>query len=448
MRNHLTITPFKRAGIVFQAAVLASTALLPALLLSGSASAAQLQNRFVDMSSKLSSVPSVDGSGRDGGDAFGQDVTYTIGFDVPTNVNIGAIAVEFCSDSPILLDTCTAPTGMDVDTTGTVANQVGVGGFTKHALSDPNLFVISDGTPDAITSDTADTRSVDGRTVADPDVMFDIEGITNSTTTGTFYARITTYSSDADLPSATWVSTTTNATNGIGAYDDDGSVALAVANHLTVTARVQEVLQFCIGTETGSTVTFGTPTPAEDCGDVSGTALSLGVVDSNTVQNTNDGDIANDGVMLVRTNASDGVAIFYKSEQDTSSGKLKIAGEACSGTNLDDPCFNSAGTTAAAISAGTESFGMTLYSKDEDSGGATNNLTCTADYDGGTQACTGTSTPDAFAWDDTQNFDTIASSTDPVDDEKAKINFAATAAPTTPTGLYTVTANFVATATY
>ena len=63
---------FARTNAVVTAAVLASTALLPVLLLGNSAGAAQLNNRFIDMSGNQTS----DGSGRDGGDAFGQDVTY------------------------------------------------------------------------------------------------------------------------------------------------------------------------------------------------------------------------------------------------------------------------------------------------------------------------------------------------------------------------------------
>jgi hypothetical protein len=89
---------------------------------------------------------------------------------------------------------------------------------------------------------------------------------------------------------------------------------------------------------------------------------------------------------------------------------------------------------------------MTLRDLNTTSGGATTSLSCNAQYDGDGSCGTGAVT--GYAWDDTGSFDTIASASGPVDDEKVSIEFAATASPTTPTGLYTVTANFVATSTF
>jgi hypothetical protein len=153
--------------------------------------------------------------------------------------------------------------------------------------------------------------------------------------------------------------------------------------------------------------------------------------------------------MMVRTNAINGVVMYYKAEQDTTSGKLKIAGETCVGTNLDDPCFNSRGSTRAVIASGTENFGVALKERVTTTGGATNVVTCAADYRGdNTAGCTGAVAGDNYAWVDTGAFSSIASSTGPVDDELMALEFAATASPTTPTGLYTVTANFVATSTF
>ena len=454
-----------RANAIVVAGVVALSALVPMLLIREKAGAATIVNRYIDMSSTMSSGGnSTNGSGRDGGDAFGQTVTYTVGFDMPSTGNVGAIVVEFCSDSaggPIILQTCTAPTGLNVNTGTAVANQNGISGFSKIATIVPanNRFGIENGTPQSITSNTTDTTTVDGRTVPASDVKFDITGITNPTSAGTFYARIIAYAANGNLPTTSWVSTATG-NSGIGTRAHDGGTALSVANHLTVTARVQEVLEFCIGTETSSTLTGGPGArgTADDCTDVSGTDLDLGVVDSNNIQRTSDGDINNDGVAMIRTNAIDGVAMFYKAEQETGlsnggAGALRIAGvDDCTTISaVNNACFNSAGgnvtnPSQSAITAGTELFGMTLTNHDTTAGGATNAVTCNSNYDGDGSCGAGAAT--GYAWDPTEAFDTLASSTGPVDDEIVNIEFAATASPTTPTGLYSVTANFVATAQY
>ena len=50
-------------------------------------------NRFIDMSATQAS----EGSGRDGGDTFGQNVTYTVSFDLGTaHTNLEGIVVQFC----------------------------------------------------------------------------------------------------------------------------------------------------------------------------------------------------------------------------------------------------------------------------------------------------------------------------------------------------------------
>ena len=460
-----TVFSQTRISALLQAAVLAFSLVVPMLLLQGTSGAATIVNRYIDMSSVTSSGGnSTNGSGRDGGDAFGQSVTYTVGFDMPSTGNVGAIVVEFCSDSaggPIILQTCTAPTGLNVNTGTAVANQNGISGFSKIATIVPaaNRFGIENGTPQSITSNTTDTTTIDGRTYPASDVKFDITGITNPTSVGTFYARIIVYSANGNLPTTSWVSTATG-NNGIGTRAHDGGVALSVVNHLTVTARVQEVLQFCVGTETSSTLTGGPGARAtgDDCTDVLGTDLDLGVVDSNNIQRTSDGDINNDGVAMVRTNAIDGVAMFYKAEQETGlsnggAGALRITGVDDCGTisAVNNACFNSAGgnvtnPSQSSITAGTELFGMTLTNHDTTAGGATNAVSCNSNYDGDGSCGSGAAT--GYAWDPTEAFDTIAASTGPVDDELVNIEFAATASPTTPTGLYTVTANFVATAQY
>jgi len=407
---------------------------LPAVLLSSPAYGAQLGERYIDMSATQTS----EGSGRSGSAATGQDVTYTVNFELTSDMtNLEGIVVQFCGDSPIVGDaSCTAIPGFNTNEGSGLA--VANNGLTDHNVSG---WTLAGDTDYIILSNATGVDSAPGDIIAfDLGTSAAADGITNPTNIGTFYARITTYSD-----SAVAAAYTTHATPG--AYSDEGGIALSVANHLTVTARVQEVLQFCIGTETGSP---GLVDDTDSCAEVSGVDLNLGVVDSSGISTTasNSTAVDNDGLAMVRTNAINGAVVYYKAEQNNSSGKLKISGSACSGVDLDDPCFNSVGTSRDAIAAGVEEFGMALKELTTTYGGATTSLACDAEYEGDATNCTGVVAGDNYAWDDSGNFDTIASSGGPIDDELVRLEFAATASPTTPTGLYTVTANFVATATF
>ena len=64
---------------------------------------------------------------------------------------------------------------------------------------------------------------------------------------------------------------------------------------------------------------------------------------------------------MVRTNAVSGVVIVYFTTLDTSSGKLKVAGQTCTDNiSLVDRCINSTTSTQNSIVAGTEEFGITI----------------------------------------------------------------------------------------
>ncbi len=457
MSKHFALTSLRSSSKLALAAILAFSALLP-LVLNDTAHGAQLTSRYVDLSSVTSSGGnSSEGSGRDGGDAFGQDVTYTVGFTVPSaHANLEGIVIDFCNDSPITNTTCTAPTGFNVNE-GSIAlangTNITLGGWTVDANTDTNTLILTNATGENISASTAIEFDLGTTAAAD--------GITNPTVTGTFYARILTYTSDTFATSYT--------STAAGTFIDDGGVAMAIANHLTLTARVQEVLQFCVGTDDSSTLSSsGAGATGDDCTDVLGTDLSLGVVDSSSIQRTSDADngatatnlTGNDGLFMVRTNASSGAIVYYKAEHVTGlsnggAATLRRGSVDDCGTiaSVSNACFNSAGgdtvtPAQSAITAGTELFGMTLRSKSNVTGGATNVLTCDAAYDGDGSCSTGAATGYAWSAGATPTFDTIATSSGPIDDEIARIEFAATASPTTPTGLYTTTANFVATSTY
>jgi hypothetical protein len=267
---------------------------------------------------------------------------------------------------------------------------------------------------------------------------------TTNGTPGTFYARLATYAGGA---AAAAYSTGTP-----GAHIDDGGVALSTANQLTTNARVQEQLQFCVGS-----LDDGGATPADCSVGFTGSTIDLGVVDTagavSPVDASSGGNDKN-GAAMIRTNAANGIVVDYFAEQATSGtnhlGSLRVTGASCNaGAVGTDQCFNSAGTTQAVFSANTEDFGMTISAVDASQGATGGNLVRDAEYNGDGTLAVG------FAWDESGSFDRIASSAGGaqpenrvVDDEMLLLRFAAVAGVTTPTGSYTVVSTYVATATF
>jgi hypothetical protein len=262
--------------------------------------------------------------------------------------------------------------------------------------------------------------------------------LTNDNTANTtFFARVRVYAG--------------NSVNGSGQFTSsvihDGTVAGSTAQVLTVQARVQEVLQFCIGAETSANVTAWTGAGTQ-CSSITGTTVNLGAVDSGAVTVTPDVDGNDmDGIAMLRTNAVNGATVTYKSILDTGSGALKIPGASCSSTDISsgsktDRCFNSTTAGSALSTGGIEGFGMRLVNADAASETPTANLSASSPYSSATD----------YSWVDTGAATLIASSTGStdkvVDDEAFQLRFGARSALTTPTGQYSVQAEFIAVAAY
>ena len=284
-------------------------------------------------------------------------------------------------------------------------------------------------------TDTSGARTVPFTTITNP-----------STTNSTFFVRMTTYSS--------------NDYDSVNALDN-GTVAGAVTQTLTISARIQEILNFCVG---NTTVDDATTSPGADCSAISGTTVDLGTLDASTVNTSpvvaGSGGNNTNGIAMLRTNASSGATVSYQSVQDSGTnhlGALRVSGANCnSGTVNTDQCVTSAGTTQAAFAAGTEDFGMSVAGVNC---GSTTAYTCTfssgtynlqrdSQYDGLGSNTYGTSNAQGYAWDETGTLDQIASSSGAVDDESLVLVFAATPNAVTPTGSYSTQADFIVVATY
>lgn len=287
------------------------------------------------------------------------DVTYQVTATTPTTQTIGSIAVQFCSNSPIIGDSCTAPTGFDVNEAGlAIATQSGITDWDTvvDASTTTNVLVLTrTGGPASFTAGVFSFEMGAGGGT---------DGVTNPTNDNeTFYARILTFADEDDDgdgclaadDSATCYPTVDNSATSLHA----GGIALSTAEQITVTAKVQERLTFCVYTDGNADTTLGDANTA-NCSGVAGSAVTLG--DVNGVL-TDAGAYVNTHAMFnVSTNASNGATIRAKGSTLTSGG------------NTIDAI--GAGTAEAASTPGTEQFGFCTFQSDG------TGLVIDADYDG------------------------------------------------------------------
>ncbi len=425
----------RRFNAWFQALVLTGAGIAPIALM-GSASAAPVLTER-ELQSTVAQ-PGVD-----------TDLTWI--FDTTADVaNIDHIEIEFC-DQPV--GTCTivnTPTINSATPTVTLTN------FTSNTTtSSTRGNGDNGGTANQI---VVDKTTVDaGASLNEATISFLVTDFTNNASDNTsYYTRMRIYSDTGTT--LVW----------------EGAFAQSTSQTLTVTARVQERLDFCVG---ATTVDDATTSVGATCANITGTNVGLGVLDTgftnvSPVDTPLIGGDDENGVAMVRTNAVLGAVVDYKAIQETSSGKLKIVGATCSGVSLTDQCFNSVGTTQDEIDAGVEEFGMAVGSTNCGSSNvsyscvfatSTYNLVRDTEYDGlvagldtntvnADDSQVAGTTVHAYAWDDTGTADRIASSAASaikvIDDEALILKFAATPSATTPTGSYQVQADFIATATF
>lgn len=423
----------QRLVVIFQAAILLLGLILPLLVVGSASAAPQLTGRELQSTTAQVGVTT--------------DLTWI--FDTTSDVaNINQIEIEFC-DQPV--GTCTV---VNIPTIAAALVATLTNFTTNTVTSTTKVSGDNGGTNNQIniTKTTIDA----GASLVNATISLAPTDITNNASANkSYYTRMRIYSDTGTT--LVW----------------EGAFAQSTSQTLTVTARVQERLDFCVGS---TAVNDATTSVGTTCTNITGTTVGLGVTDTSSI-NVSPVPVAGtagsneNGVAMIRTNAVLGAVVQYKALQDTTSGKLKIAGATCSGITLVDQCFNSAGTTGVAIAAGVEKFGMVVASVNC---GSTVAYTCTFSagtynlirdnqYDGvsagqdnttivGESGQVAATTVGAYAWDDTGTADTIASSAASavkvIDDEALILKFAATPSATTPTGLYQVRTDFIATATF
>ncbi len=299
----------KRNAYAFAAGLFLLAATVPSIVVPRLASAAQITERSIKMSSSAASASSQ---------------TYQIQFDTATTSAIEGVVVDFCSDTPILSASCSFPSGMTVGSTyGSQTGLDGTHGTWSASLINSNHSVLVENTAasDSITSGTTVTVTV--------------SGFTNPSSVGTFYARIVTYV-DADVADD-YVSATP------GTHIDDGGVALSTTATVNVSATVQETLTFCVS---------GT-VPGAGCSAPSAPSITLGDTGPPVVLDTN--DVYSDDINFqLSTNAANGAIVRMKG----------ASANLTSGSNTIPAVGSGVSATPVTISAGTAAFGMRLADAD------------------------------------------------------------------------------------
>ena len=390
-----------RTGALLTIVALVLAALLPAII-SGIAKADIPTSRKITLSSSAGAAT---------------NVTYTLQFTTAQSAassNIGGLVVDFCDNSPILGDTCTAPTGFNNNkATLALGTQVGITGFAVDTTNSTANRVVLTRTVTSIATATAVTIPLGtgaGTSFTNPTLG-----------NHTFYARVLTYALGATAQAYASITP--------GSYVDAGGVAMSTANTLQITAKVQERLSFCVyvGASCTADTTGAATTSAFNLGNANGVLDPAGPY----VDKTSKFDIS--------TNALSGATVVLKGDT-LKSGAFDIS---------------AIGSTASSSAAGTEQFGMCLYQSTGSgltfSNATYSNANCSTTTQTGGTASTGGAGTAQFGFNTTN---TLASSGDTIATKAAGTTstavmaFIGNVAFTTEAGIYQTTLTFTATGQY
>jgi len=369
----------------------------------------QVTTRSIEISSSVVSATSV---------------SYLVTFNPATAGTLGGIDLDFCTD-PIIGDSCTVPTGFTTTASPTLlaapsgfSTSTGSWGVTVNAGH--NLVYL--------TNATAQTET--GISTA---ISFTIQGITNPSTLGSFYARILTWDTQAHANAYT-----SGGTPGAGIVDA-GGIALSTTAQITITSKVQESITFCVYTST------------YDSGACTGTGNAVTLGNGNGILSTIGSYTDLSTKYDIQTNALHNVTIRFTGAPLTS-GSNVIEATTCSGTDSPQGSCPGIASTAVASSAGTKQFGLCTY----EATGTT--ITPASTYSGtGPTACNTAASGYNLASTAIFGFniasaastygDTLATVT-PGATAEGIIGFLANISNSTPAGVYTSTLTFIATGAY
>lgn len=373
-------------GAIF---AVAFVAVLLGGVLPGTVDAGQVTARSITMSSSAPSATAV---------------TYTVTFTPATSLTHPDVILDFCSNDPLIGDSCTATAGTDVPN------------FTSAAASGWTVTTIGSNRGIKLTTGSVNFTAATPTTIT-------VTGVTNPSNTASFYGRALTYTTGG---------AGANTSASPGSYTDYGGIALSTTSNISITSKVFETLSYCVFQSS-----CGTP-PALTLGDPTTGALSI----SNAYANSN-------AQYTIATNAGSGVNVTM-----TGTTLCRPGGTCTTGANA----FTiSAMTTNAAKSIGSEQFGMCINSNSLPSG-----VTVATQYKDSTAANCNSISTGTYAGSSTFGFNDsasaggtnnaagsqILSSTGSISSYTGTFTFLGDIAAATEAGIYTTSLNTVATGTF
>lgn len=297
---------------------------------------------------------------------------YDFSFNLISNSSLGSISFQFCSNDAIVTDSCTAPAGFS-DSAATLSSQSGQTGFSINPSSTVNHLIIS--------------RTAAPATPGQVNYVF--SNITNPSSTGAYFVRITTYSS----------------TDGSGSYIDYGGIAFAISSSVNISATVPPYLIFCTGLSI----------PNYNCSGATGDFINFGNLSPSTTA-------TGSSQMLAATNAASGYDItVYGTTLE--SGNQVI-------NNLATPDVSRPGTSQ---------FGMNLRANVSPAGGLD------PSGPGGGSPSTNYNRPNFFSYN---SGDVVASSPQPDPDRLYTASYMVNVSSTQAPGVYVTTLTYICVATF
>ncbi len=361
------------------------------------------------------------------------NVTYLVAFEAASAYTVKGIIVDFCSgaNTPIINDpTCTKPTAFDITATPSVTTtsvDSGSSAFTSLGGTWTATDHFANGQSLRLTNATGVALSTSTR------YAFTINGVHNPSGTGSFYARIITYTSDTED-----VTTYTHAAADDGASTNEakdyGGIALSTSAVISISAKVQETLVFCVSGPNGYDGGGEPIAPTIGNGCSSGISTPNLVLGHGTNMILDDSQTDNDAAyMQASTNAQSGINIRMKNVSSTTCGGLSRTG----GTTCD---IAAKGATSGTIPAGTAAlFGARMVPG--------SGITAAAPYNGAAsnygmdQTTAGNNVLSTYG-------SLVGSSSTPLSNIQSELQFVATATVTTPAGLYSAQLSLIATGTF
>jgi hypothetical protein len=364
------------------------------------ASAQEITTRSIDLSDSTTGATGVN-----------YDLTFT-----PVATVAAGFVIDFCSNTPLVGDSCTAPSGLS--TTGIATTTTG---YTATDLSSHSGAIV-----------TKDTGTFAGGTP----LNIVLTGITNpSAPAGTFYARIVTYTTNTDLTSSPPTDNTTLTTGN----EDSGGVALSTTSGFGVSGAVLESMTFCVS---GTDTSVATDVNCVNTGSTLTTPnLNLGTDDGGTYVLSNNEASPSTGTVYTQlsTNAVGGAVVNIKSDASQCGGLVN--------TEDSSDCIPAlaSGFTSGAAGFGVETGASSASATSGDSN-ATGVIDPATGYTDSSYFLDFTSgaTPSTG---DTSAYGTPILNTDgaPVNDMNMPLIFAAASNNNTPAGEYAAQENLIAT---